>query len=55
VITLVNGKNIAGVDELRNEIKDLKEGDVVKFGYQRDGKNQTSEIKIPKRLKSADL
>jgi serine protease Do len=55
VITQLNGKDVAGVDDLRNEIKDLKEGDVVKFNYKRDGKNQTAEIKIPKRLKSADL
>jgi serine protease Do len=55
VITQVNGKNVAGVDELRNEIKDVKEGDAVKLSYQRDGKNQTAEVKIPKRLKSANL
>lgn len=55
VISQVNGKDVAGVDELRNAIKDLKEGDSVKFTYTRDGKNQTAEIKIPKRLKSADL
>jgi len=55
IITQVNGKDVAGVDELRSEIKDVKEGDLVKLTYKRDGKNQTAEIKIPKRLKSADL
>ena len=55
VITQVNGKDIAGVDEMRTEIREVKEGDALKFGYKRDGKNQTAEIKIPKRLKSADL
>lgn len=55
VITGLNGKDVAGVDELRSAIKDLKEGDAVKLSYKRDGKNQTAEIKIPKRLKSADL
>ena len=55
IISQVNGKDVAGVDELRNTIKDLKEGDVVKLTYKRNGKNQTAEIKIPKRLKSADL
>ncbi len=55
IITQVNGKDVAGVDELRNSIKDLKEGDTVKFAFKRDGKNQTAEIKIPKRLKLADL
>lgn len=55
VITQVNGKDVAGVDELRAAIKDLKEGETVKFSFNRNGKNQTAEIKIPKRLKTADL
>lgn len=55
VITQANGKVVAGVDELRNAIRDLKEGDTVKFNYRRAGKNQTADIKIPKRLKSASL
>jgi serine protease Do len=55
LITQVNGKDIASVDELRTEIKDAKEGDTVKFSYKRDGQNKTAEIKLPKRLKSMDL
>jgi serine protease Do len=55
IITEVNGKEVAGVDELRTAIKDLKEGETVKFSYIRGGKSQTAEIKIPKRLKTADL
>jgi serine protease Do len=55
VITQVNGKEIAGVEELRTEIKDIKEGDTVKVTYKRSGKNQTAEIKLPKRLKTANL
>ena len=55
IITQVDGKDVAGVDELRDQIRDIKEGDTVKFTFKREGKNQTAEIKIPKRLKSADL
>lgn len=55
VITHVNGKNVTTVDELRNELRDIQEGETIKFGYKRNGKNETVEIKIPKRLKSADL
>ena len=55
LITQVNGKDVAGVDELRIEIKDAKEGDTLKFSYSREGKNQVATIKLPKRLKSADL
>lgn len=55
VITQVNGKDVAGVEELRDAIKDVKEGESIKFSYKRDGKNQTAEIKIPKRLRTANL
>ncbi len=55
VITQVNGKEIAGVDELRDQIKDVKEGDAVKFSYKRGNKTQTAELKIPKKLKTANL
>lgn len=55
VITQVNGKDVAGVDELREAIRDVKEGETVKLNFKRNGKNQTAEIKIPKRLKTADL
>jgi serine protease Do len=55
VITQINGKEVAGVDEVRNAIKDLKEGDSVKFTYKRGNRTETSEIKIPKRIRTADL
>ncbi len=55
VITQVNGKEIAGVDEMRAQIKELKEGETVKMSYNRDGKNQNVDVKIPKRLKTANL
>jgi serine protease Do len=55
VITQVDGKEVAGVDEVRDAIKDLKEGDSVKFTYKRGNKTETSQIKIPKRIRTADL
>jgi serine protease Do len=55
VITQMNGKNIAGVDEVREEIKDLKEGSSVKVTFKRGTKTETTEIKIPKKLKTANL
>ncbi|MDQ6813992.1 MAG: PDZ domain-containing protein [Bacteroidota bacterium] len=55
VINQVNGKDVAGVDELRTALKDVKEGEAIKLSFKRDKKNQTAEIKIPKRLKTADL
>ncbi len=55
IITQINGKDISGVDELKEATKDLKEGETIKLTYKRDGKSQTADVKIPKKLKTADL
>ena len=55
IITEINGGEVKNVDDLKSKIKDLKEGDTYKIKYKRDGKGQTAEIKIPKKLKTADL
>ncbi len=55
VITQLNGKDIAGVEDLQENVNDTEEGDTVKFTYKRSGKSQTVEIKIPKRLRTANL
>lgn len=55
VITSINGKAIKSVDEIKSVLKDVKEGDLIKAGIIRSGKSQTLEIKIPKKLKTADL
>ncbi len=55
IITRANGKDISSVDDLRAAIKDIKEGDTVAVSYQRNGKTQTTDIKFPRKLKTADL
>ncbi len=55
VITEIDGKSIASVDELKAKLRDLKPGDSVKLSYQRDGKTQNADIKLPKKLKTAEL
>nr|WP_294995311.1 PDZ domain-containing protein [uncultured Sediminibacterium sp.] len=55
IITSINGKAVNAVDEIKEALKDLKEGDVVKAGITRAGKSQVIEIKLPKKLKTADL
>ena len=55
VILDIDGKAVASVDELKEKVKNLKEGDTIKVTYQRSGKTQTTDIKFPKRLKTADL
>ena len=55
VITSINGKAVNSVDEIKEALKNLKEGDTVKTGITRAGKAQTIDIKLPKKLKTADL
>ena len=55
IITQVNGKDIVGVDEMKEAIKELKAGDSIKLTYKRNGASETADIKIPKKLKTVDL
>jgi serine protease Do len=55
IITQVNGKAIASVDDLREGIKDVKKGDTVKITYKRNNQTQTIDVKFPKELKTIDL
>jgi serine protease Do len=55
IITEINGKAVASVDELRNQLRDSKEGDTLKITFNRGGKTQTADVKFPKKLKTADL
>jgi len=55
VVTEMDGKSVASVDDLKAKVKELKEGDSIKLTYQRNGKTQTADIKFPKKLKTADL
>ncbi len=55
VISEIDGKSIASVDELKSRLKDLKEGDSISVTYQRSGKTQTATIRLPKKLKTAEL
>lgn len=55
LIYQVDSKNIASVDELRNAIRELKEGDSISISYNRNGLTQSTTIKFPKKLKTAEL
>jgi len=55
VITELDGKPINSVDDLKAKLRDLKPGDSITLSYQRDGKTQTADIKLPKKLKTAEL
>lgn len=55
IITEANGKAVKSIDDIKEELKDLKEGDMIKLQIKRDNKLQNIEIKFPKRLKKANL
>ena len=55
VIVKINGENAADVSDVKDKLKNVKEGDAVKLDVKRNGKSKTLEIKIPKKLKKADL
>lgn len=55
VITHFNGEAIDGVDELRREMAENREKISAQVKLLRNGKEQNIEVKMPRRLKSANL
>jgi len=55
IISEINGEAIKTVDDLKEKTKNLKEGETYKVKFARNGVVQTAEIKLPKKLKIADL
>lgn len=55
IITEANGKAVKGIEDIREQLKDMKEGDTVKLKYKRGNNIQEAEVKFPKVLKKANL
>lgn len=55
LITEVDGKAVNGADEMAKIIRDSKDKVSVMIKLQRGGKTQNIEVKIPRKLKTADL
>ncbi|MBG9374688.1 PDZ domain-containing protein [Panacibacter sp. DH6] len=55
IITSVNGKAITSLQELKDVMRNAKQGDTVKLDILRDGKPQVINIRFPKELKTTDL
>jgi serine protease Do len=55
VITEVDGKAVNGADEMAKVIKESKTKASVMMKFSRGGKSQSVEVKIPRKLKTADL
>jgi serine protease Do len=55
IITEFDGKPINSADDLAEAAKGSREKNSITVKYTRDGKPQTAEIKIPKKLKTTNL
>jgi serine protease Do len=55
VITEIDGKTVNSADEVAKIIRESKEKGSIMLKLQRSGKTQNIEVKIPRKLKTADL
>jgi serine protease Do len=55
IITEVDGKAVNSADEIAKIVRESREKISVKMKLLRNGKNETVEVKIPRKLKTADL
>ena len=55
VVTEVDGKAVNSVDEMAKIIRESKDKTSIMLKLQRSGKAQSIEVKMPKRIKTADL
>lgn len=55
IITEVDGKAVNGADEIAKIIKESREKASVMMKVQRGGKTQNIEVRMPKKIKTADL
>jgi len=55
IITEVDGKAVNGADEMAKMVKENKDKASMMMKIQRGGKSQNIEVKMPKKIKTADL
>jgi serine protease Do len=55
IITQVDDKAINGVDEIAKLLREKKDSPAVRLQLTRNGKVQTIEVKMPRKIKTADL
>ena len=55
VITTINDKEVNNADEIAREVRESRDKASVKLKVLRAGKAQNIEVKIPRKLKTADL
>jgi serine protease Do len=55
LITSINGKDVNSADEVAKIVKENRDKNSVSIKLKRNGKTQDIEVKIPRKLKTADL
>ena len=55
IITFAEGKNIKGIDELKQVLADSSDKSTVTLKVQRNGKEETVVVRVPKVIKKAEL
>ena len=55
IITEVDGKTMNSADDVAKIVRESKDKISIMVKLQRDGKTQNIEVKIPRKLKTADL
>jgi len=55
IITSIEGKSVNSADELADAYNENKDKNPIKISILRDGKSSVVEVKIPKKLKTANL
>jgi serine protease Do len=55
IITHIDDKAISSVDDVTSQLRQKKENPSVRFQINRNGKSQNVEVKVPKKIKTADL
>lgn len=55
LVTTIDGRLVKGTDDVVRALKPSKERVSVSFGVERSGKSQTIEVRLPKKIKTAEL
>lgn len=55
IISSIDGDAVNSVDEMPAKVRAFHAGDTVKLTYQRSGRTETAEVKLPKKLRTANL
>ena len=55
IITHIDDKAVNNVDEISKLLREKKENPTVRFQLTRSGKSQNIEVKMPRKIKTADL